>query len=152
LAFVRRLRVWPVVLAVAVVVAVKLFAWAIARHANHIPFRDCLVHLGWMSIRPPGLFFVAHVVYFGPAIVRAGCHWPGACRVIRSYGPGLAFCAAFNLLLAVDCETRHLAHFLPLVVFAVVLAVDGPALTWRQVLTFTVVAMALSKCWYHVGG
>jgi hypothetical protein len=151
-ALARQVRVGPLLLAAAVVLAVKLTVGLYAMPGDRVGFRDALVLSAWTSIRRPGQFLVAHAVYFGPAVVLAMCHWPAVCRVLRAYGPGLVLCAGFNLLLGLDSESRHLIHYLPLLVFAAVKAVDGAALSWGRVLLFAAAAAALSKCWYSIGG
>lgn len=142
---------WPMF---AVWIGVALATGWIGRFLAHGPSEisthDALLHLGWMSIRKPGLFFLAHVVYFGPVLLLAALNWKRVCGIFHGNGFGLTLCAMVNLLLALDCESRHLIHFLPVIVLVVVQSVAG--LRWRAVHygLFAGISLVCSKVWLDI--
>jgi hypothetical protein len=145
-------RPLPFLVGGAVLLAGKRLADSLARAPNIYSAHDALVHLGWMSVRKPGLFGVAHVVYFGPILLLACLRWRQVCRRLHPYGLGLTLSVGLHLLLSLDCESRHLIHFFPVVVFGVVKAMED--VPWRgpQYAVFVLLSLAFSKCWLTLGG
>jgi len=99
------------------------------------------------SVAKPGVFFVAHVVYFGPIVVAAILLWPRVCERIRGQGPGVVILAGTAVVLSIGSESRQLVSFLPLVAAFTVPAIDElPRARWHDVV-FLAAGLVASKCW-----
>jgi hypothetical protein len=106
----------------------------------------------WESMRLPGIFYLGHVVFFGPLFLLVLLRWRSICRGLQPHGLGLTLCFTFNLLLSLDPQSRHLLHFLPLLVLFAVKSVESEGWGTSRVAAFTLLAVAFSKVWLHFGG
>ncbi|MDB9493879.1 hypothetical protein PN441_19555 [Spirulina major CS-329] len=61
------------------------------------------------SILQPGVFWLAHVLYWGPLIILITFLWQPMCKAIRTYGMGLTVWMLFSVMLALGSESRHLS-------------------------------------------
>ncbi len=78
------------------------------------------------SVAQPGVFLVAHIVYFGPWVILAIVHWKSVCRQIHSLGVGITVCACFSLVFSIFSESRCWMNFVAFWIPAVVAATaDG---------------------------
>ncbi len=153
-AFVRRQRWLRLALAVAGIVAIVVASsmW-VARVGTKGPGPTgaqflCLQTLE--AFRGPLWGLIHHVVYFGPIVVVAALRWPSVCRIAASWGHGAALSLVVLVAFAAASESRQWIHLLPLLVAATVAATDD-VWTPRRALAFTVLALAWSKLWLHVG-
>lgn len=103
----------------------------------------------WNSIQKPGVFALAHVVFFGPVVLLVVACWPRMVRRARDFGVGAV--AVLGLLAAVslNSESRHLIDLVPFVVLLAVLVVQPVLRPWH-VVTFAVVTLAASKVWLPI--
>jgi hypothetical protein len=148
----RSIRPLPLLSGLILLLGTRWLIARLARFPTIISTEDVLPYIGWMSIRKPGLFGVAHIIYFGPILLLALARWRQVGRALSSHGFGLTLGIAANLLLSLDCESRHQIHCFPIVVFGVVQAMEG--VKWRapQYVLFVLLALAFSKCWLTIGG
>lgn len=99
------------------------------------------------SVAKPGIFLVAHVVYFGPVVLAAVLFWPEVCERIRRQGIGVVLLAGAAAFLSVGSESRQFVNFLPLVAAFTVQTLDErPRPHWHDGV-FLAAALVLSKCW-----
>jgi len=99
------------------------------------------------SVAKPGIFLVAHVVYFGPIVLAAIFLWPQLCRRFRREGLAVVLLAGAAVILSITSESRHLLTFLPLLAAFAVQAIDElPRHRWHD-LVFLAAGLAASKCW-----
>jgi hypothetical protein len=99
------------------------------------------------SVAKPGIFLVAHVVYFGPIVLATVFLWPQVCERIRRQGLATVIVGGAAVLLSVASESRQLLSFLPLLAAFVVQAIDDlPKRRWRD-MTLLATGVVLSKCW-----
>jgi hypothetical protein len=127
-----------------------LRTWPHGRSLYATPEMLCL--LSHVALRMPALSMVAHIVYFGPVVILATIHWPTIAGQMHRYGPGLVLAIGFGLPLAMDPESRHVIHLLPLMTPFVVKAMEG--LRWSTLGTaaFSLVSLIGSRVWYTIGG
>jgi hypothetical protein len=99
------------------------------------------------SVAKPGIFFVAHAVYFGPIVLAAILLWPRVCERIRGQGLGMVILAWAAVVLSIASESRQLLSFLPLVAMFTVQTMDGlPRQRWHD-FALVVAGLVASKCW-----
>jgi hypothetical protein len=124
---------------------------AVASH-GHFPF-----DFGWRiaytavtAVSVPGVFFVAHVVFYGPVIWLALFLWRPTCRLIREHGVGLTLNIALGLILGLCSESRGIINFLPLLVPFVNKATDS--LHWgpRQYGLVVLATLVSSRIWLTI--
>jgi hypothetical protein len=95
----------------------------------------------------PGVFFIAHVVYFGPIVLLAAFLWKPLCRLIRSDGVGLTLCALVLFAESVCSESRGMINLFPILVAYTAKLTDS--LSWRtsDYVGFGLLSLAFSKVW-----
>jgi hypothetical protein len=99
------------------------------------------------SVAKPGVFLLAHVVYFGPIVLATVFLWPRVCERIRRQGLGMVIVVGAGVLLSVASESRQLLSFLPFAAAFTVQTIDDlPRQRWHDAL-FLATALVLSKCW-----
>ena len=108
-------------------------------------------HMVASAIDRPGVFFLAHAVFFGPIVILAAYAWPRICRLAAALGPGATISLGLLLALSIGSETRREVNFLPLLVVLTVLAVDVEAWPWWAVAAFGALCAVTSKIWYPIG-
>lgn len=99
------------------------------------------------SIKAPGLFLIAHFVFFGPVIVLAIAHWQAACAVAQRLGPGFLAATLLTVVLALGAESRQLMPHIAFVTVAVVAAVGVPRRPLLAIAAFALVSVGLSRIW-----
>ncbi len=104
------------------------------------------------SVAKPGVFLVAHVVYFGPIVLATVFLWPQVCERIRRQGLAMVLLAGAAVLLSVASESRQLLSFLPFAAAFAVQAIDDlPRQRWHD-LVFLATGLVVSKCWLPLNG
>jgi hypothetical protein len=98
----------------------------------------------------PGLFLVAHAVYFGVLPLVLVTHWSRACRAAHRLGPGMTLYVAACLAHAVNPESRQLIDGLPAFVLLGVLALETSALPSRAGWCIAALGLAASKVWLPI--
>ncbi len=103
-----------------------------------------------LSIRPmiqPAIFYIAHVVFFGPIIALVVLLWREIVDVARSMGLGLWFGMVFAFALSLNSESRHLTLAIVPVMFLVAKVLDKYKVTRNECVVFGVVSLLYSKVW-----
>jgi hypothetical protein len=127
-----------------------LTRWPQGRVNYTAPEMLCL--LAHVAVRLPSLSLVAHVVYFGPVVILTIIHWPAIAGELHRHGPALVLATGFGLLLAMDPESRHVIHLLPLLVPFVLKAMEGPRWSVLATSAFLLISLVGSRLWYTIGG
>jgi hypothetical protein len=148
----RSFQIWPALFGLALMLAVRWLSLAVAKRPSIFTMPDLLMMIGWESIKHPCIFAVAHAVYYGPIILLALLNWPALCRVIHGYGLGLTLCVTANFVLSLDPESRHLIHFLPIIVLVTAKAMEQVRWDAVQCTVVAVLALGFSKVWMNLGG
>ncbi len=116
-------------------------------HALSLPLSD-VMH-GW-SLRPiiqPGIFYVAHVVFFGPVIVLVVLLWEDIVAQAREYGLGLLLVMGFAMALSLNSESRHLTMVIVPVIFMTAKVFEHYKITKQECILFCIVSLLYSKVW-----
>ncbi len=102
------------------------------------------------SIGLPGIFIVAHVVFFGPLTLLTIFLWKPFTRIVQSYGAGMVIFVAANLVLGLSSESRFLFAAFPFFVAFTVKAAQK--LNWQPSVYVFIFATSFlfSKAWYRI--
>lgn len=95
----------------------------------------------------PAVFLLAHVIYFGPAVIIATVFFDKIAKIAQGYGIGLITLLIANLSFAIFAESRSGINIVPFVVFVVVLFLKDIKWDNKAYLFFTVISLILSKAW-----
>ncbi|MEJ7813450.1 MAG: hypothetical protein WKG32_23785 [Gemmatimonadaceae bacterium] len=106
--------------------------------------------LAILPVTRPLIFFISHVVYFGPVLLLLLWCWPSVCRLVRGYGPGLVLVVLGSLILGLSPESRQSTLAVPIVMPFLVKAVDG--LRWPTSVYWLLggTALVASKVWLPI--
>jgi hypothetical protein len=148
----RSLRPLPLVLGVTILLGANWLVAVLATLLAPLGACDVLAQTGWLAVKKPFLFGIAHVVYYGPIVLLALLRWRRVCGGLHVYGPGLVLCVSANLLLSLHCESRFVIPWFPVLVLGVVKAMED--VRWRapHYAVFVLLALVFSKCWLQLGG
>ncbi|MBN2301296.1 MAG: hypothetical protein JXN60_02140 [Lentisphaerae bacterium] len=104
-------------------------------------------NLLFLGNKQPFIFFIAHVLFFGPIILLAFLFWKRCCHVIHAHGPGLTLFVALGLLLSLNAESRTLVNLFPF--FAVFTVKALEQFQWKSsyYLFIAFVSFIFSKVW-----
>jgi hypothetical protein len=135
---------------VAFLVAVKLSQRGVAPRAGADFAKVIRESLAASSIREPGIFFVAHVVYFGPIVLVMALLWKRICTLIGGYGVGLGACILLGILQALESESRHVISTFAFVAPFAVKAMDR--FDWRpgHYTLYALISLVWSKIWLTI--
>lgn len=102
-----------------------------------------------MSILQPGIFWVAHVVYYGPVIILALFFWRPICHHLQQQGLGLTAWVALMFVLSLDSESRHLTNFYPVLITFIVLVTESLRRHWQpwHYWALGILGVLTSKVW-----
>jgi hypothetical protein len=104
------------------------------------------------ALAKPAVFYVAHVMFYGPILILALFLWKPVSRLIHQYGIGLILCITMGLIMGLNSESRHVFNFFPLIIPFVVKVVDArPLGLWHHAL-FALLSILFSKVWLIIGG
>ncbi len=102
------------------------------------------------AVAKPGIFLVAHAIYYGPLLVLALLRGKAFCRSLQAHGLGVSLAVAVGLLQAIDSESRHMIYLYPILVPFAVIACQPERWTRKQFFAVAGVALFASKFWLNV--
>ncbi len=135
---------------VALLVTIKLAAAALVARSGSLSNSWYLLGVPIKATAKPGIFLVAHVVYYGPVVLLAVGLWPRVSQAICSCGIGVRLLLALTLLHSIDSESRHLIYAFPIFVPFVIQATEGLGWQRRHYLFLAGLSAAWSKVWFIV--
>jgi hypothetical protein len=100
------------------------------------------------SLTEPLIFLVAHVIYYGPAILLLALFWRRFCDHLDEYGLGLRALVFVNLLLSVNPQSRYQINVVAIFVAVLVKLLDGTVLRRQRLVAWLLICLACSKVWY----
>jgi hypothetical protein len=135
------------------VVGVKFVQSCISNRPGYFGFSVYCFVVGITAVAKPGLFYLSHLVYYGPFWLLGAFHWPAICRQIhRQNGIGLTLVIAIGICHSLDAESRHIIYLLPLLVPFIVQVIDRFDWSHSQLWFLTVISALASKFWLVIGG
>jgi hypothetical protein len=143
---------WTFFAAIIFFFAIKWLQGSLANGPSLRSFSEELYLIASANLAKPAIFYVAHVMFFGPIIILALFFWKSASKIMHQHGLGLTLCLAFGLLLSLNSQSRQLISFFPLLVTFVVKGIDD--ISWRpyHLFLFASVSVVLSKVWLLISG
>jgi hypothetical protein len=126
------------------------FALESVSTAPGMTFSRHLRHLVLYNSDRPGLFLLAHAVYFGPVVLLLLLLWPEAWRAAHRLGLGVTAFTTLQLAHGINAESRQLVDALPLLALLATLAAEASG--WTAGRTWIVAALGLlgSKAWLAI--
>ena len=115
---------------------------------GHIP--QYLQHTALLSIAKPFVFIVAHVIYFGPAVILLAFFWDRVSAVARQHGLGMVLFFIMSLFLGLNSESRQSIFAYPFFVAFLVKAIEPMKLRASFCWLFGAVALVMSKFWLRI--
>jgi hypothetical protein len=104
------------------------------------------------SARLPGVFLVAAIGWYGPIILLGTLVWRRTVAAASSLGAGGLVGLELAVLYLLFGESRKTLSFLPMIVLAVVLAIDREwSLSRAEVALFTLLSLFASRIWLAMG-
>jgi hypothetical protein len=110
-------------------------------------FLDCTVYT---SLVRPGVFALAHALFFGPLVLCLYLRWRSIARRVHESGIGLTLVAALAIPFALNSESRRLFLLAPLLLPFVVAELDEIDLDRRAWVSLLALGLAGSKLWIRV--
>ena len=151
--FLSRKQILWTIGSLLIVVGVKFCQASLSNRPGYYSFNVYCFAIGITAIAKPGLYFLSHIVYFGPFWLLAARFWPTVCREIhRQQGIGLTLVAAIGVCHSLDAESRHLVYLVPIVLPYVVMSVEGLEWTKSRLTFLGILSVLASKCWLLIGG
>ena len=103
-----------------------------------------------LPIQRPFIFYLSHVIYYGPIILLTCLLWNRICRIIHQFGIGLTLFVLMNIMLSLNSESRFLIPFFPFVVALTVKSTEE--LRWKSSYywSFAILCFLYSKVWLGI--
>lgn len=125
----------------------ELLIWLIGPQPPEVKSTEFLADTFWTAAPQPSIFFLAHVLYFGPILLFYLFLWPRVSGVVRAQGAGLVLCFAMAVVLSLGSESRRLINFLPFAIVFLVTAMSGVAATRLRWTVLAALTFLISKAW-----
>ena len=138
-------------------VAVAVVAWAIVKLAvgqlasGEVISWDVngfVVQTFLSSVTEPSIFLVAHVIYYGPAILLLVFLWNPFCRSIVDFGPGLRLFMILNVILSINPQSRYQINIVTTFIIVLVRMLDRRGLQYLSTPFWALLCLFYSKFWY----
>lgn len=102
------------------------------------------------SISHPIISIVAHIIYFGPAVLLMLLFFKPFIRAIKQQGDSAVFYFIIIGLLCLGSESRQFVPYYPFLVVMLMLAINSFSFTLKQVVLFVLLSQLSSKFWFPI--
>jgi hypothetical protein len=151
--WIRTLASWNAILAVVLFFGTRWVQHHWSNGSNGaFDSRDMLDCTIYTSVSRPGLFSLAHALFFGPLVIFLHLRWKSIAAKLHEHGVGLALVALVGVGLSLNSESRRLFLFAPMLLPFVISELDELGLTLRQWAIVGFVGLASSKLWLSIDG
>lgn len=113
--------------------------------------KSFLMYTLMTTLTDPLIFLVAHVVYYGPAVLLLVFLWRPFCEAARGFGLGMTLFLLLNVGLSINPQSRYQINVVAVLVMVLAWLLDRRGLTWPAVALWAALGVALSKVWYTFG-
>lgn len=100
------------------------------------------------ALTEPFIFYVSHVVYFGPVVLLFLFFWRPFCESLREFGLGLRLLVVLNILLSINPQSRYEINTVTIFIIVLVKLLDGSFLRRQSLLLWVLLSLFYSKVWY----
>lgn len=137
-----------VLLAVAFLVVPRWLVAALTSGVESVTFAKFVPYTFFLSTTRPGIFLVAHVIYFGPVLLLVPLVWSRLRAQLLLWGPGAQLYLIVGLMVAACPDSRQSMLLLPMLVVPTVKALDEQRrISWRLVAGMGSLALVMSRFW-----
>ncbi|MFO1432181.1 MAG: hypothetical protein U1F76_18890 [Candidatus Competibacteraceae bacterium] len=135
------------VLVLILIVTVFIYNFSTTKGSS---LKGFLVYLTSSAIKRPGMFFISHIIYYGPLLIVALFLWPQICKGVQSYGIGLILSFTLALVLSLASVSRQFILQYAIILPFIIKATDS--LEWKKGYYWLLAGMAiiLSKIWLPI--
>jgi hypothetical protein len=141
---------WKRVAVVAVLFAIlKLVTHSLANGAPEwSSLKSFTAYALIASVSDPLLFFIAHCVYYGPAVLVLAFFWRRFCDRAGQFGLGIRLLVIMTFLPSLQSQSRYGINLVAPLFAILVLLLDEIGLKRRDVAVLAVLSVAWSKVWF----
>ncbi len=122
-----------------------------AYFASSSPGSDPLrIFLSWNlqgGLTAPGVFYLEHARWYGPAVFLATFSWYPVCRWVHAYGTGLSLALLLAAVFCVNPESRQACNLFTLLVPFCIKRMDQRSWSLAQLSLFAALSLLMSKVW-----
>lgn len=129
---------------------VSLISARFSRPTPSVLFSHPIELIGLSAITRPGIFIVAHVVYWGPAVLLAAIFWRPVAERFRRYGAGFFLFAIVGCLLTLGAESRQWLSFFPCLIAMTTCAIVELSLPTTAYWLIAGLSLLYSKVWFPI--
>ena len=150
---IESLKLKNLMILIVIVVIIKIAHYYLSNKTTEVDHVGSFVYyIIRLSIQRPLVFFVGHVVYFGPLVILMMLLWKSICKIIFQYGIGLTLFFLINIIISINSESRQLIFALPFFVAFTVKTLEPIQIKPYYYWIFGVIALLYSKVWYSLEG
>jgi hypothetical protein len=148
LATLRRIRPANLALALAVFFLPGLAVSIFTSGGQYVSIQNFILYVFFLSTTRPGIFLVAHLVFFGPVLLLLPFVWRHCRALLQRWGAGAQLYLILGLMLAAGPDSRQSTLTLPMLIVTLVWACEQARLVSQSlVLGLGVLALWLSRIW-----
>lgn len=144
----RRLRPLNIALVISILALPRIAIALISSGAEWVTVTNFIPYVFLLSTTRPGIFLIAHVVFFGPILLLLPWVWKRMRSLVHHWGVGLQGYFILGLLVAACPDSRQSTLLWPLVVVTLVVACERAGLARRGlVMSLGALALLMSRIW-----
>lgn len=147
-AFIRSPRPWLVGLLVAAIVGI----WRILAAKPGLTMQVIIGRIFWSGVTSPGMFLVAHTLYFGPIMLVLVWLWREIVPQVHRYGMGLTMVVLLAAPFSLMSESRNWINFFPILAVLTVKALDARQCSRNVYLLIALLTFVGSRWWLPLNG
>lgn len=143
-----RIKPSQVALALAVWMVPKIVISLLLDGPEAVTISNFIPYTFFLSTTRPGIFLVAHFVYFGPVLLLLPLVWRAVIGLAKQWGPGAQLYLVIGLLLAAGPDSRQSTLLLAMLVTLIVLALEkAQTLSLGLLSCLGMLAFVMSRVW-----
>jgi hypothetical protein len=142
----------PGALAVATFAAALGLRSALTTRPGLYGLKDTIEMTVFSALKEPGIFALAHVLYWGPLVLLMFLGWRRVVAAIQRAGPGMTGVAVLALVMSLNGESRKLVSFAPLFYVCLLPVLDQLAISARRAWFLGITTLLFSRVWIRFEG
>jgi len=103
-----------------------------------------------LGVKVPLVFFVAHIIYFGPLFALMIIFYKEYCKLISEWGAGMILITILVIIFSIDSDSRHLTGFIPIIFIFLIKAIDQYKINRWDLGIFILLCLLFSKVWFKI--
>ena len=148
LATLRRIRPTNLALALAIFMIPRLAAAIFTTGPELLTISSFIPYVFFLSTTRPGIFLVAHLVFFGPVLLLLPFVWKHVRALFQQWGAGAQLYTILGLMVAACPDSRQSMLIVPMLIVVLVWGCERARLASKSlVLLFGALAFVMSRVW-----